>query len=72
MSQGGRHGCQSALPCSLHRQRWTLLNEGMRPPQGCSDPMKVVSLEESERESEGPGPQPVVVAERTVLPAGDG
>lgn len=39
---------------------------------GCSEPKKVVSLEKSEREREGPRTQPVVVGEGIVLLAEQG
>lgn len=54
LCDSGRHGCQGALPTLPSLTEVDPLNEGLRPPRG-SDPMKVVSLEESEMGREGLG-----------------
>lgn len=58
--ESGQHGHQKCTPNTLSSIEWIFLNDGLRPPQDYSDSMKMVSLEESGMEGEGPGTQLVV------------
>lgn len=66
--ESGRHGCHE---CPAYAP---FIERGRRPPQGCSEPMKVVSPGETEGEREGPAICPVVVVEELLclLSRGEG
>lgn len=58
-----QHESARPYPCSLHPERLDHLHKGKRPPQGCSEPIRVVPCRETEVEREAPVICPVVVVE---------